>query len=54
MRSNRRGLPNSIKSEKLKRGEMKSAVNADGIRVFKYKDKKDVYMASTFHGTDMA
>ena len=49
MRSNRHGLPNTIKSEKLK-----SAVNEDGIRVFKYKDKKDVYMASIFHGTDMA
>ena len=41
-----------MKDAKLKTGNIKAQVNEDGIRVKKYKGKKDVLMLSTFHGSD--
>ena len=53
MRSNRKGIPRVVKDGNLNKGDIKVAVNNDGIRVMNYKDKKNVYMISTFHGPNM-
>lgn len=48
----RKGLPDQVKTKKLKKGEVVGMINNDGIRIMKYKDKKDIYMISTYHGTN--
>ena len=50
MRSNRKGIPRVVKDGNLNKGDIKAAVNNNGIGVMNYKDKKNVYMISTFHG----
>ena len=52
LRKNRSGLPSQLKSTKIKKNDPKGVINSDGIRVVKYKDQRDVYMISTFHGVD--
>ena len=52
IKSKRKGIPSSVKDAKLKKGEIKAQENTDGIRILKYKDKKDVLILSTFHGSD--
>ena len=53
MRPNRKHVPIAVKDAKLKKEETISAVNQDGIRIMNYKDKKNVLMVSTFHGSDL-
>ena len=36
----------------MAKGDARGAINSDGIRVLKHKDQRDVYLISTFHGTD--
>ena len=52
LQKNRSGLPSQLKSTKVKKNDPKGVINSDGIRVVKYKDQRDVYMISTFHGVD--
>ena len=52
LRKNISGLPSQLKSTKVKKNDSKGVINSDGIRVVKYKDQRDVYMISTFHGVD--
>lgn len=52
LRKNRFRLPLQLKSTKVKKNDTKRVINSDGIRVVKYKDQRDVYMISTFHGVD--
>jgi len=53
LRSNRRGLPKSVTTAKLKKGEVVAAENDDGITVMKWKDKKDVLLLSSKHTAEM-
>ena len=53
IRSDRKDLPIRVKDAKLKKEETISAVNQDGIRIMNYKDKKNMFMVSTFHGPDL-
>lgn len=54
VRKNRKNLPTTVTAAKIKKGEAIGAINQNSIRVIKYKDKKDVNMISTFHGTDFS
>lgn len=47
LRSNRRGLPKSIVSLKLKKGEIKGAMNKNGVKCIKWADKRQILMLST-------
>ena len=55
LRKNRKGIPNTIKSAKLKKGEIISAMNEDNIKLYCWKDQRDVHMLSTVpeHGDDL-
>lgn len=53
MRANRRGLPQVIRTKKLKKSEM-VAFQKGKICVFKWQDKKPLCMLSTIHGTGSA
>ena len=52
LRLNRKDVPTSVKSKKLKKGEMVAA-ESNGIMVLKWKDKRDVAFISTFHDNSM-
>ncbi|KAG8235657.1 hypothetical protein J437_LFUL016029 [Ladona fulva] len=52
MSANRKEFPQTVKSVKLKKGEIKAAFCGKQM-VMKWKDKRDVIMVSTFHGTEM-
>lgn len=47
LRMNRKGLPESIRQSKLKKGEVVSRQSKDGIVVLKWHDKRDVCMLTT-------
>lgn len=47
LRANRRGLPKKIVSLKLKKGEIKGAMNKNGVKVIKWVDKRPLLMLST-------
>lgn len=49
----RKGNPDSVKNQKLKRGEIISKENDDGIMIMKWRDKRDVTMLSTEHSPRM-
>ena len=51
-RKNRRGIPQTVTSATLKKGEVYSA-REEGILSLKWKDKRDVLMLSTFHDDSM-
>jgi hypothetical protein len=51
VRSNRKGLPVAVTTARLKRGEVIARENSHGIVVLKWKDKGDVTMLSTKHGS---
>jgi len=53
LRSNRRGLPKSITTAQLKKGDVVAVENNAGITVLKWKDKRDVLMLSTMHNADV-
>ena len=48
-RKDRRGIPKSISSANLQRGQVLSA-REDGVLSLKWRDKRDVLLLSTFHG----
>lgn len=48
LRKNRKGLPSQI-HRKIKKGELNCFENVDGISVFKWHDKRDVYFLSMKH-----
>ncbi len=52
IRKNRKGLP-EVTKEKMTRGQIMGSMDSNGIRIFKYKDKKDVFMISTFHSNNI-
>lgn len=49
LRKNRRYLPKDVTTKKLKKREIFGQENKDGIVVFKFKDKKDIFVLSTRH-----
>lgn len=53
LRKNRRGNPQEVISQKLKRGEFIARENRKGITILKWKDKRDVLMLSTKHSAEM-
>lgn len=53
IRKNRKKFPRILKTMKMKKGEMKSISNFEGIRIFKYQDSKEIFMISTFHGNEL-
>ncbi|GFW30294.1 piggyBac transposable element-derived protein 4 [Trichonephila clavipes] len=52
LRPNRKGLPVSLKSSTLKKGEI-IGFQKDKMCALKWKDKKPLHMLSTFHNADM-
>ena len=48
MRSNRKGIPDDVRSTKLRKGESHFSED-DTLLYMKWKDKHDVLMLSTFH-----
>ncbi|GFW43350.1 piggyBac transposable element-derived protein 4 [Trichonephila clavipes] len=52
LRPNRKGLPVSLKSSTLKKGEIIDFQNGK-MCLLKWKDKKPLHMLSTFHNADM-
>lgn len=53
IRKNRRGLPKSVVTAKLKKGEIIGKENNTGIVVMKWKDQRDVLALSTCHNLDI-
>ena len=49
LRATGKGLPKSVMSAKLKKGEVIGLENSSGIVVIKWKDKRNVYFLSTKH-----
>ena len=47
LRSNRKYLPASVVQKKWKRGEVVGQQNSEGVKVLKWKDKRDVLMLTT-------
>ena len=48
MRSNRKGIPEEVKTAQLRKGESTFSKD-DSLLFMKWKDKRDVLMLSTFH-----
>jgi hypothetical protein len=53
VRINRKGMPKTLESKKLKQGEA-TILQSKNIFVIKWKDKKDVTMLSTMHNPEFA
>jgi Transposase IS4 len=53
LRVNRRGLPRTVTTASLKKGEVRAAENRAGIVIQKWKDKRDVLILSTKHGGNL-
>ena len=55
LRKNRKGIPNNIKNAKVKKGEVISVMNDDNIKLYCWKDKRDVHMLSSVpeHDADL-
>ena len=51
-RKNRRGIPRSVTTAKLQKGDLESK-REDGILSLMWRDKRDVLMLSTFHNDSM-
>ncbi len=47
LRSNRAGSGSEVVEKRLRRGEVYGLQNKDGVKLIKWKDKKDVLMIST-------
>jgi Transposase IS4/DDE_Tnp_1-like zinc-ribbon len=52
VRPNRKGMPSEMKRKKINAGEM-IAWRKDKLLAFKWKDKRDVHILSTVHGSTM-
>jgi len=53
LRANRKSNPKDVTQKKLKRGEVISMRSFSNILVLKWKDKRDLYMLSTKHNSEM-
>jgi len=53
LRRNRKGLPKSVITAKIKRGESVAAQNETGIVVQKWMDRREVLTLSTKHGDSL-
>lgn len=53
IRKKRKGLPKEVINAKLKRGEIVSMENENGITITNWKDKRNIFLISTKHGDDM-
>ncbi|KAL4091617.1 hypothetical protein QTP88_026276 [Uroleucon formosanum] len=53
LRSNRKSNPKDVTQKKLKRAEVISMRSFSNILVLKWKDKRDLYMLSTKHNSEM-
>lgn len=53
IRKKRKGLPKEVINAKLKKGEIISLENEDGITITNWRDKRNIYILSTKHGNDM-
>lgn len=53
LRANRKSNPKDVTQKKLKRGEVVSMRSFSNILVLKWKDKRDLYMLSTKHNSEM-
>lgn len=53
LRANRKSNPKDVTEKKLKRGEVISMRSSSNILVLKWKDKRDLYMLSTKHNSEM-
>lgn len=53
LRSNRRGNPLQVVSQKLKQGEIIAKENKKGITILKWNDKRDILLLSTKHSSEM-
>lgn len=53
LRSTYHSIPTEIKSKTLKPGEIIAKENKNGITIFKWKDKEEVFVLSTKHSTEM-
>lgn len=54
VRSNRKGLPTDVTKAKVKKGEVVGRMNADGVKVLQWTDKRSVFMLSTIPGHSTA
>ena len=52
VRRDRKGLPLILRETRLQKGDIVSSMD-DSILALKWRDKRDVYMLSTYHGSDM-
>ncbi|KAJ8952232.1 hypothetical protein NQ314_007580 [Rhamnusium bicolor] len=52
LRKNRKGLPKEVTSTKLKKGEILSREDLNGIVILKRRDQRDVYEVNTCHTLD--
>lgn len=53
LRRNRRGIPADLLHSKISRGEMKVLQNKEGTTLYRWKDKRDVLLLSTYHDVNM-
>lgn len=53
LRANRKSNPKNVTQKKLKRGEVFSMRSSTNVLVLKWKDKRDLYMLSTKHNSEM-
>jgi len=53
IRSNRKSNPKEVIKKKLKRGEFDSMRSDTNVLILKWKDKRDLYMISTKHNSEM-
>jgi len=53
LRANRKSNPKDVTEKKLKRGEVISMRSSSNVLVLKWKDKRDLYMLSTKHDSEM-
>ena len=52
VRRDRKGLPHRVRDSKLQKGDVASSVD-DSVLTLKWRDKRDVLMLSTYHGSEM-
>ncbi|CAI6369364.1 unnamed protein product [Macrosiphum euphorbiae] len=53
IRSNRKSNPKEVIKKKLKKGEVDSMRSDTNVLILKWKDKRDLYMISTKHNSEM-
>lgn len=53
MRKNRKGLPSEVVKAKIKKEDIFSKENKNGLAFAKWKDKRNVYTLSTCHNLNI-